>query len=104
VSLQIIQNEPQRRDRLFKNIRYFKQLANELGIDAGDNQTPIQPIKFMDIDTLMQAQQTLESRGLLVSAIRPPTAPEPMLRITLTSEHQRQDIDELFAALDGALK
>ena len=104
VSLRIIQNEPQRRDHLFKNIRYFQQLANELGIDAGNNQTPIQSIKFMDIDTLMQAQQTLESRGLLVSAIRPPTAPEPMLRITLTSEHQRQDIDELFAALDGVLK
>ena len=104
MSLQIIQNEPLRRDRLFNNIRYFQQLANELGIDAGNNQTPIQSIKFMHIDTLMQAQQTLESRGLLVSAIRPPTAPEPMLRITLTSEHQRQDIDQLFAALDGVLK
>ena len=104
MSLQIIQNEPLRRDRLFNNIRYFQQLANELGIDAGNNQTPIQSIKFMHIDTLMQAQQTLESRGLLVSAIRPPTAPEPMLRITLTSEHQRQDIDELFTALDGVLK
>ena len=103
-SLRIIQNEPLRRDRLFNNIRYFQQLANELGIDAGNNQTPIQSIKFMHIDTLMQAQQTLESRGLLVSAIRPPTAPEPMLRITLTSEHQRQDIDELFTALDGVLK
>jgi 8-amino-7-oxononanoate synthase len=104
MSLQIIQNEPQRRDRLFNNIRYFQQLANELGVDTANNQTPIQSIKFMHIDTLMQAQQTLESRGLLVSAIRPPTAPEPMLRITLTSEHQRQDIDELFAALDWVLK
>jgi len=101
--LQIVQNEPQRRERLRANIRYFQQLANELGIDAGNNQTPIQPIKFSEIDTLMKVRQGLESKGILVSAIRPPTAPEPMLRITLTSEHQHQDIDRLFAALNQEL-
>ena len=37
--------------------------------------------------------------GLMVGAIRPPTAPRPMLRITLTSEHQREHIDMLVDAL-----
>ncbi|MCW8965006.1 MAG: 8-amino-7-oxononanoate synthase [Gammaproteobacteria bacterium] len=102
-SLEIVQGEPERRERLFDNIRYFQELAGQLGIQAGNHQTPIQPVRFADIDTLMQAQQGLEAQGLLVSAIRPPTVPAPMLRITLSSEHQRQDIEQLFAALETAL-
>ena len=102
-SLHIVQNQPQRRARLFENIRYFQQLAGARGIRVGNSQTPIQPIKFADIESLMRAQQTLESKGLLVSAIRPPTAPQPMLRITLSTEHQRSDIDRLFAVLESGL-
>jgi len=102
-SLGIVKGEPERRERLFDNVRYFQQLAGQLGVQAGNNQTPIQPVRFADIDTLMKAQQGLEEQGLLVSAIRPPTVPAPMLRITLSSEHQRQDIEQLFAALEAVL-
>ena len=43
----------------------------------------------------------LEQRGLLVLAIRPPTVPKntARLRITLTSEHSHNQIDQLINAL-----
>ena len=45
----------------------------------------------------------MEAQGFLVSAIRPPTTPQPQLRITLCSEHRQEDIDGLLTALQDAL-
>jgi 8-amino-7-oxononanoate synthase len=98
-SLRIIRQQPERRARLMENVLYFQQAACADGLAIGDQRTPIQPIRFNDIQALMRAQQHLQEDGLLVSAIRPPTAPQPMLRVTLSSEHTRQEIDRLVQSL-----
>ena len=98
-SLDIVKREPQRRQRLMDNIRYFQQLSQQLGIPLTGYATAIQPVKFSSIDAMLQAQQQLEADDMLVGAIRPPTAPQPMLRITLTSEHGRGDLERLCEAL-----
>ncbi|MFW5741515.1 MAG: aminotransferase class I/II-fold pyridoxal phosphate-dependent enzyme, partial [Myxococcota bacterium] len=43
----------------------------------------------------------LEERGLLVTAIRPPTVPqgESRLRVTFSAAHTQEQLDELLAAL-----
>ena len=102
-SLQILQEDRQRRHRLMQNIAYFQGAIKSAGLPIAGQQTPIQPVVFKDIDSLMQAQQQLESAGLIVGAIRPPTAPRPMLRITLSSEHQCQHIDMLVDALSAVV-
>ncbi|HPB76885.1 MAG TPA: aminotransferase class I/II-fold pyridoxal phosphate-dependent enzyme, partial [Chromatiaceae bacterium] len=45
--------------------------------------------------------QALEARGLLVTAIRPPTVPQgaARLRVTLSALHSDQDLDLLLEAL-----
>jgi 8-amino-7-oxononanoate synthase len=98
-SLEIVRQQPERRARLMQNVLYFQQAASAAGLAVGDQRTPIQPIRFNDIATLMRAQQQLQRDGLLVSAIRPPTAPQPMLRVTLSSEHAQQEIDHLVQSL-----
>lgn len=98
-SLKIVQTRSDKRERLFENIAYLQDLAARHELPLSAPSTPIQPVRFTDIESLMLAQQKLEEQGLLVSAIRPPTAPQPMLRITLTSEHRQSDIDLLVNAL-----
>jgi 8-amino-7-oxononanoate synthase len=102
-SLKIVQTRPDKRTRLFENIAFLQHKAAELGLPVISQGTPIQPVRFTDIESLMQVQQMLETEGILVSAIRPPTAPHPMLRITLTSEHSEADIDLLANALNRAM-
>lgn len=102
-SLRLIQTEPGRQQRLQDNIALFYQLLAQSAIEGGNAQTPIQVIKLQDVPRLMRVQQAIEAAGMLVGAIRPPTAPGPMLRITLTSEHQAEDIERLLAVLQQVL-
>ena len=65
------------------------------------SQTPIQPILVGDNDTALALSRALEARGILVTAIRPPTVPagEARLRVTLSAAHQAAQVDRLLDAL-----
>ena len=43
-AIEIMQQEPQRRTRLLKNVRLFRQLALSAGLQLSDSETPIQPV------------------------------------------------------------
>jgi 8-amino-7-oxononanoate synthase len=54
-----------------------------------------------DAQAALNAAQALEQRGLLVTAIRPPTVPagSARLRITLSAAHDEEHVDQLLEAL-----
>ena len=104
-SIKLIDLEPWRRTQLTKNIIYFKQCLSQtdlntvdVGIESG---TAIQPIVIGDVQRTVQLSEKLKQRGILVSAIRPPTVPDntARLRITLCAEHTHAQIDQLFEGL-----
>lgn len=100
-SLQLLQSEHWRRDKLQKNIQQFRVGAQSLGLHLMDSQTPIQPIILGSEDITMAMAAGLERDGILVGAIRPPTVAvgSSRLRITLTAEHSEQDIQRLLNSL-----
>lgn len=100
-SLNIIINEPERRQRLHKNIQYFRHAISETPLELLDSITAIQTIIIGENKQALLFSKQLEKRGLLVLAIRPPTVPKntARLRITLSSEHTQQHIDQLVNAL-----
>jgi 8-amino-7-oxononanoate synthase len=63
--------------------------------------TAIQPLLLGDAHAALDAADTLEQQGLLVTAIRPPTVPhgKARLRITLSAMHTETDVDRLLDAL-----
>ena len=64
--------------------------------------TPIQPIMIGNNAIAIQVSQALEEKGILVTAIRPPTVPKntARLRITFSAEHTEKDIVQLLSALN----
>ena len=72
-----------------------------MGYELMPSRTPIQPIMVGDNHDALALGQALEERGLLVSAIRPPTvAPgTSRLRVTLTAAHSAAQVDGLCDAL-----
>ncbi|WP_353571726.1 8-amino-7-oxononanoate synthase [Candidatus Albibeggiatoa sp. nov. BB20] len=100
-SLEIIQRDNWRREKLQQHIAYFKAEAEKRGILLMPSITPIQPIVLKDSQLALNASQALYQQGILVTAIRPPTVPQnsARLRITLSAQHEIQDIDKLLLAL-----
>ncbi len=94
----IIEKEPQRRERLWANTRFVLKGLRELGFDTGSSETPIIPVILGEAQTASDFALHLLDAGILISAIRPPTVPEhtARLRITVMATHAQQDLEYLL--------
>ncbi|KZN39694.1 aminotransferase class I/II-fold pyridoxal phosphate-dependent enzyme [Pseudoalteromonas luteoviolacea] len=93
------------RSRLHTNIELFKRIALDAGIPLQESTSAIQPIVLGSAENTLQAQQALAKNGIWLTAIRPPTVPynTARLRVTLTAEHEKEDIEYLVRCLEDVL-
>ena len=100
-SLQLLRSEHWRREHLASLIAQFRQGAQQLGLTLMESFTPIQPILIGDAGRALQLSRLLRERGLLVTAIRPPTVPagSARLRVTLSAAHTGAQVEQLLDAL-----
>ena len=99
-AIEIMEAEPQRRERLLENTQRLRQGLVGLGFDTMNSVTPIIPVLLKDAARALDLSQELLKQGILVQAIRPPTVPEhtARLRVTVTAAHRRGDIDRALEA------
>ncbi len=100
-SLELLRRETWRREHLAALIRQFREGAQQLGLQLMDSPTPIQPIVIGDSAKALRLSRLLRERGLLVTAIRPPTVPagSARLRVTLSAAHSEAQVQLLLNAL-----
>lgn len=100
-SLELLRSEHWRREHLTALIRRFRSGAEQIGLTLMDSFTPIQPILIGDAGRALRLSQMLRERGLLVTAIRPPTVPagSARLRVTLSAAHTHEQVQLLLEAL-----
>ncbi len=103
-AVHLAQSETWRREKLTSLITRFRSGARDLGLPLLPSSSAIQPLLLGSADAALATALALEQRGLLVSAIRPPTVPvgKARLRITLSAAHDEDQVDQLLAALDAA--
>ncbi|BBB28813.1 8-amino-7-oxononanoate synthase [Neptunomonas japonica] len=101
-SLKLVQADQWRREHLNELIKCFRDGCEQLDLDLMDSPTPIQPILIGDADKAMSMSEALREKGVLVTAIRPPTVPSgsARLRVTLSASHSLAHVDRLLDALD----
>ncbi|MFG0323232.1 8-amino-7-oxononanoate synthase [Pseudomonas sp. zjy_15] len=100
-SLELLRRETWRREHLAALIRQFREGAQQMGLQLMDSPTPIQPIVIGDSAQALRLSRLLRERGLLVTAIRPPTVPagSARLRVTLSAAHSEAQVQLLLNAL-----
>jgi 8-amino-7-oxononanoate synthase len=78
----------------------------QLGRTLAESATATQPLIVGDTEAALALSAALESRGLWVPAIQPPTVPvgSARLRITLSASHTEDDVLRLVDALEHAAK
>ena len=105
-SLKLVQKESWRREHLKQLVSKFRQGAGQMGIKLMDSQTPIQPILTGSAEEALRISDGLKQRGILVTAIRPPTVPKgtARLRVTFSAAHSELQVEQLLQALEQVVK
>ena len=100
----MIEQEPERRARLWHNREHLAQGLGRLGFQLTASESPILPILIGDPDRAMSLAEALLSHGVYAPAIRPPTVPPATsrIRLTITADHTAEHIEEALTALERA--
>jgi 7-keto-8-aminopelargonate synthetase-like enzyme len=99
-AIDLVQQEPERREALWNNCRILQAGLRELDFSLGSGESPILPLVIGDAGKCMQFSERLLEKGVFAQGIRPPTVPPATsrLRITLMATHTRAHIDRAVEA------
>jgi glycine C-acetyltransferase len=107
----ILENEPERIERLWSNTHYFQEQLTHAGFDIGGrttpkSETPITPIIVGDGRKTMEFSRAVFEQGVMATGIAFPTVPEGKARVRciMTSEHTRAQIDKALEIMTGTAK
>jgi glycine C-acetyltransferase/8-amino-7-oxononanoate synthase len=95
----VLEQEPWRREQLWKNRARLATGLTKLGLDTGVSETPILPVLLGSAKRTLAAARLLLERGVYAPAIRPPSVPEgsSRIRMTVMATHTDDDIDRAIA-------
>lgn len=98
-TVDIMEREPERRERLWANTRFFAEGLRSLGFDTADSTTPIVPVVVGEDLAAMRMVARLHEEGVFVNCVISPATPpgRALIRTSLMATHTR---DQLSRALD----
>jgi glycine C-acetyltransferase len=107
----VLEQEPERIERLWKNTRFFKKELGNLGFNIGGvttpaSETPITPIIIGDGKLTMDFSRELFKEGVFATGIAFPTVPEGKARIRtiISSEHTQTQMEKALEVLGRVAK
>jgi 8-amino-7-oxononanoate synthase len=105
VSIELVRVAGDRRDALRKKFEHFRTRLTGLGFDTGASMTQIVPAIVGVSERALELAQTLEERGVLAVAIRPPTVPagQARIRFSLMASHLDDDLELALEAIESVL-
>ena len=95
-ALDIIEQEPQRIDKLWDNTNHMLLLLQEQGFDTGDTQSPIIPVRIGDNHKTFLFTKALQDKGVFVNPVVSPAVPSKssLIRLSLMATHSFSQIEE----------
>ena len=103
-ALDVLLQEPERIDQLWKNTGRFKQGLKRIGFETGPSETPITPVIVGKGAVANQLSDRLFQQGVFAQGIGYPTVPEGRARIRtiVTSAHTDAQLDRALEAFESA--
>ena len=107
----VLEQEPERIEKLWENTRFWKEELGRLGFNIGGvntpaSQTPITPIIVGDGKLTMEFSRELFKEGVMGTGITFPTVPEGKARIRtiMTATHTQDQLGQSLAVLSKVAK
>jgi 8-amino-7-oxononanoate synthase len=99
-AVDIMESEPERRERLWENTRFFAGGLRSLGFDTGLSQSPVVPVVVGEDLTALTMVKRLHEMGIFVNCVLTPgTAPgRALIRTSLMATHRREQLARALEA------
>ncbi len=103
-ALTVLQKDPSRRTRLWRNRNHLFAGLTRLGFHLTESASPILPILIGHAEKALAFAEQLLAQGVYAPAIRPPTVPDgsSRIRVTITAAHSPEQIELALSAFERA--
>jgi 7-keto-8-aminopelargonate synthetase-like enzyme len=105
-ALDVIDQEPDRRERLWHNTRKMMKAFKQMGYDTGTTETPIIPLLMGEMERAFMMWKILSDEGVFVNPVVPP-ATQPgrcLIRTSYMATHTDEQLDRVLVILEQAGK
>ena len=103
-AVRLIENQPERVQRLRDNSRYFREQIIEAGFKPLPGETPIIPIIVGETAAAIQMSDALLDEGVFVTGFGFPVVPQGQARVRcqISAAHSKEDLDTAVRAFKKA--
>ena len=93
--LDLLSTSTSLRDKLHKNVTYFKERIKTEGFEIKDGDSAIVPVMLYEAELSQKFAEELLKKGIYVIGFFYPVVPkgQARIRVQLSAEHEREDID-----------
>ncbi|MDH4218738.1 MAG: aminotransferase class I/II-fold pyridoxal phosphate-dependent enzyme [Candidatus Aminicenantes bacterium] len=101
-TLDIIQNEPERRKRLWQITEKMKSSLQDMGYDTGPTETPIIPVFIRNDELAFMLWRLLREIGIFTNPIIYPAVPkgEALIRTSYSATHTNEELDTVLEGFE----
>jgi len=94
-TLDIIETEPQRRERLWEITEKMKSGFQAMGYNTGETETPVIPVIIGDDDTTFMLWKFLREEGIFTNPVIYPAVPkdQTLIRTSYSATHTDEELD-----------
>jgi 7-keto-8-aminopelargonate synthetase-like enzyme len=105
-ALDIIDQEPERRERLWHNTNKMMRAFKQMGFDTGVAATPIIPLLMGEMERAFTMWKILSEEGVFVNPVVPPatTPGRCLIRTSYMATHTEEMLDRVLVILEKAGK
>ena len=100
-ALQIMQDEPEHREQLFKNLERYRRILADLELDTWESETPAIPIVLGEKEKVYYFWKALLEKGIYaIISIAPGVPPgKDLIRTAISASHTDEDLDRIEEAM-----
>ncbi len=105
-ALDVIDQEPERRERLWRNTHKMMQAYKQMGYDTGVSETPIVPLLMGEMERAFMMWKIMSDEGVFVNPVVPPatTPGRCLIRTSFMATHTEEMLDRVLVILERAGK
>ncbi len=105
-SLEVMQTEPQHHEKLWANVKKYRAILKNLGLDTWESETPAVPIVLGSKERVYPFWKALMEKGVFTVMSIAPAVPagKDLIRTAISAMHTDEQLDKIADAMAYAVK